>query len=228
MARDLPAITSDWTRTPGACRRTDGRSGSLRWRRGARRFSGSGAGSALPPQASGGGSVRRVPTGSSCCTSASTTWELRLRRDRAQFRPSVALLNAKYSLHEIDDVEAFTGCWRFAGRVYERERPRLVSLHELGDALDEGAGDPADGGDSALGGYLPTEIARGLGNLARWVSDRLNELRAELERLSLRAGGRGRILGRPDRKSPAKRSFSERLSWARAEPHASVPGARRP
>jgi DNA-binding CsgD family transcriptional regulator len=33
-------------------------------------------------------------------------------------------------------------------------------------------------------GYSSTEIARGLGTSTHWVSKRLNELRAELERLN--------------------------------------------
>jgi hypothetical protein len=44
--------------------------------------------------------------------------------------------------------------WTFAGRVHERKLPRLVPLDELDAALDEGASDPADGGDSAFGGLL--------------------------------------------------------------------------
>ena len=45
--------------------------------------------------------------------------------------------------------------WVFSdGRVYERKLPRLVPLDELDAALAEGTGDPADGGDSTLGGLL--------------------------------------------------------------------------
>jgi hypothetical protein len=80
--------------------------------------------------------------------------------------------------------------WVFADRVHERPRVELVSLNaddargrQLVASLRTWSGDREADSDPELGGLLAARDARKLGTTGRWVSDRLDELRDELERL---------------------------------------------
>jgi hypothetical protein len=82
--------------------------------------------------------------------------------------------------------------WQFSDRVYERERPQLVSLDTddpdgapLASILGTRAGDPAADCDPDLERLLGTRDSSRARDYETLVFDRLAELRDEVERLEL-------------------------------------------
>lgn len=77
---------------------------------------------------------------------------------RPRFPGASAYADQRLRLRLVEWKRArFRTRWKFKDRVYERPRPQLVPLDYL-DRLDAAlaarSGDPADSGDSALGGLL--------------------------------------------------------------------------
>ena len=118
-----------------------------------------------------------------------TCWELSLRYQAGgpSFSTYAGTILRRRAVDWVRQRDGRT-IWKFKHRIHERPRREFVSLDGparggLVETLAERDGDREADRDEALGRYTPREIASELGTSTRWVSSRLDELRAELERL---------------------------------------------